>query len=260
MEKVKLTGVNTSQLPILSNKEMMELFNKIDNGDTEARTEIVNGNLRLVLSVLQRFRNSNHPIDDLFQIGCIGLVKAVDNFKVSKGVRFSTYAVPMILGEIKRYIRDNREVRVSRSLRQLAYRALRTRDKLRKKTGKEPSLDEISKIIDVPREDIVYALEATKNPISIFTPIFEDEGDQLRIMDQLSDDGELDWTEEINIKQAFAVLSARERFIINLRFFQGQTQAEVAERIGVSQAQVSRIQKKALQKLRNEIELKEEAK
>ncbi|TDX48435.1 SigB/SigF/SigG family RNA polymerase sigma factor [Orenia marismortui] len=260
MEKVKLTGVNTAQLPVLSNKEMLDLFNRMNNGEIEARNQIVNGNLKLVLSVLQKFRNNSHPLDDLFQVGCIGLVKAVDNFKVDKGVRFSTYAVPMILGEVRRYIRDNREIRVSRSLRKIAYRTLKLRDELLKKRGKEPSLEEISQKLDIPRSDIIYALEATKSPISIFTPIFEDEGEPLRIMDQISDKGGIGWIEEINMRRGFEVLSARERLIINLRFYEGETQEEISNRVGVSQAQISRIQKKALEKLKSAIELKEEAK
>ncbi len=259
MEKVQLTGVNTTQLAVLSNKEMMNLFKRLEVGDHSVRNQIINGNLRLVLSVLQRFRNNPHPIDDLFQVGCIGLLKAVDNFDLDKGVRFSTYAVPMIMGEIRRYIRDNREIRVSRSLRKIAYRALKLKDKLSKERGEEPTFAEISEKIGIPREDIIYALEATKSPISLFTPIFKDEGEPLRLMDQLSDQSSgLDWTEGINMREAFSELSERENLIINLRFYQGETQTEIAEKIGVSQAQISRIQKKALKKLKKVAEMRED--
>ncbi|WP_408955381.1 SigB/SigF/SigG family RNA polymerase sigma factor [Natroniella sp. ANB-PHB2] len=257
MGSVELTGVDTSKLPVLSNEEMMELFKKMNTGQKEARRELISSNLKLVLSVLQRYRNSSHPVDDLFQIGCVGLVKAVDNFDLNKGVRFSTYAVPMIIGEIKRYLRDNREIRISRSLRNTAYRAMQLKERLRKKNAEEPTLDQIAEKLEMSREEVVYALEATKSPISLYKPVFEDEGEPIRLVDQLSEEEGLKLTDEINIREALKVLTARERLIIKLRFYQGRTQAEVAERIGVSQAQISRLQKRATNKLYEAAAVKE---
>ncbi|MCK8816699.1 RNA polymerase sporulation sigma factor SigG [Natroniella sulfidigena] len=258
MGSVELTGVDTSKLPVLSNEEMMELFEQMNAGEQEARRKLISSNLKLVLSVLQRYRNTNHPVDDLFQVGCVGLVKAVDNFDLSKGVRFSTYAVPMIIGEIKRYLRDNREIRISRSLRNTAYRAMQLKERLRKKNAEEPTLDQIAEKLDMSREEVVYALEATKSPISLFKPVFEDEGEPIRLVDQLSEEENLELTDEINVREALKVLTARERLIIKLRFYQGRTQAEVAERIGVSQAQISRLQKRAINKLHKAAATKEE--
>ncbi|MCK8828279.1 SigB/SigF/SigG family RNA polymerase sigma factor [Natroniella acetigena] len=257
MGSVELTGVDTSKLPVLSNEEMMELFKQMNAGQQEARRELISSNLKLVLSVLQRYRNSNHPVDDLFQIGCVGLVKAVDNFDLDKGVRFSTYAVPMIIGEIKRYLRDNREIRISRSLRNTAYRAMQLKERLRKKNAEEPTLGQIAEKLEMSREEVVYALEATKSPISLFKPVFEDEGEPIRLVDQLSEEEGLELTDEINIREALKVLTARERLIIKLRFYRGRTQSEVAERIGVSQAQISRLQKRALNKLHEAAAVKE---
>ncbi len=255
MEKVKLAGVNTSKLPVLSNEMMVKLFKEMDLGGLEAREELISGNLRLVLSVLQRFRGSKHGIDDLFQIGCVGLVKAIDNFDIKRGHKFSTYAVPMIIGEIKRYLRDNRKIRVSRSLRNKAYRALKLKDRLRRENHREPTLSEVAERLNLSCEEIVHALEATKTPLSLYRPVFEDEGQELYLIDQLGDN-KADWSEAINLQEAFKGLSTRERFIINLKFYEGWTQAEIAEEIGVSQAQISRIQKRALKKLQQEMEVK----
>lgn len=262
MERVELAGLDTSNLPVLSNEEMMDLFRQLEAGDKEARQEIINGNLRLVLSALQKFRNnSKYAINDLFQVGCMGLIKAVDNFDRERGVKFSTYAVPMIVGEIKRHIRDNKRIRVSRSVRKIAYQALKFKEKLRKEKGVEPTLEEIAAEMDVSREKIVHSLEAVKSPISLFKPVFENEGDSLLLLDQLAEgEEELDWVDGINIEQALKELTARERFIIKLKFFEGKTQSEIAEKVGVSQAQISRIQKKSLQKLKQAVATKEEVK
>ncbi|AGB42430.1 RNA polymerase sigma-70 factor, sigma-B/F/G subfamily [Halobacteroides halobius DSM 5150] len=260
MKRVKLTGFDTTELPVLSNEEMMDLFAQLEAGSNEARQKIISGNLRLVLSVLQRFRNNKYTIDDLFQVGCVGLIKAVDNFDSTRGVKFSTYAVPMIIGEVKRHIRDNKRVRVSRSLRQIAYQALKFKEELRKKKGVEPTLEEIAEEMDVPREKIVHSLEAVKNPISLFKPVFEEEGDSLLLLDQLESSEQINWIEGINLRQALKKLTAREQLIIKLKFYEGKTQTEIAEKVGVSQAQISRIQKKALNKLQQEVKVKEEIK
>lgn len=253
MERVKLTGVETGSLPVLSNQEMRQLFKKMHKGDTEARSEIITGNLKLVLSVLKKFKDADFPIDDLFQIGCIGLTKAVDNFDLERGVKFSTYAVPMIMGEIKRYIRDNKELQVSRSLRKLAYKALKLKEQLEEKKKEEPTLEEIAAKMDVSREKIVQALEATKNPISLFKPVFESEGDNLLLLDQLGEGVEHSWIEKIDLRQALDCLSAREQLTIKEKFYEGKTQSEIAEMVGVSQAQISRIQNKALNKLKQSV-------
>ena len=224
MERVELTGVDTGKLPVLSNQEMQRLFKRMNNGDREARGEIINGNLKLVLSVLKKFKNAEFPIDDLFQIGCIGLTKAVDNFDLERGVKFSTYAVPMIIGEIRRYIRDNKELRVSRSLRKLAYRALQVKEKLQEKNKEEPTLEEVAAEMDVPREKIVRALEATRTPVSLFKPVFESEGDNLLLLDQLGNAVESSWIEKIDLKQALNRLSPREQLTIKLKFYEGKTQ------------------------------------
>ena len=250
--KVEFCGVNTSKLPVLSEAEKAELFEKIKNGDTEARQKFIYGNLRLVLSILRRFNNRGENIDDLFQIGCIGLIKALDNFDTSHEVKFSTYAVPMIIGEIRRYLRDNSSIRVSRSIRDTAYKALAIKEQLTAKNGKEPTIDEIAKEMDVPREDIAIALDAILDPVSLQEPIYHDSGDAVFVMDQIADEKNIDdsWLEKISLKEAMSKLSDRERNILTLRFFKGKTQMEVATEIGISQAQVSRLEKNALTHMR----------
>nr|WP_090887414.1 RNA polymerase sporulation sigma factor SigG [Evansella caseinilytica] len=251
--KVEICGVDTSKLPVLKNKEMRILFEKMQNGDPTARETLVNGNLRLVLSVIQRFNNRGEYVDDLFQVGCIGLMKSIDNFDLSQNVKFSTYAVPMIIGEIRRYLRDNNPIRVSRSLRDIAYKALQVRDDLmsEKNREREPTVQEIAKVLDVPKEDIVFALDAIQDPVSLFEPIYNDGGDPIYVMDQISDDKQKDnqWIEEIALKEAMVRLNDREKMILDMRFFQGKTQMEVAEEIGISQAQVSRLEKAAIQQM-----------
>ncbi len=250
--KVEICGVNTSKLPVLSEAEKAELFEKIKNGDTEARQKFIYGNLRLVLSILRRFNNRGENIDDLFQIGCIGLIKALDNFDTSHEVKFSTYAVPMIIGEIRRYLRDNSSIRVSRSIRDTAYKALAVKEQLTAKNGKEPTIDEIAREMDIPREDISIALDAILDPVSLQEPIYHDSGDAVFVMDQIADDKNIDdsWLEKISLKEAMSKLSDRERNILTLRFFKGKTQMEVATEIGISQAQVSRLEKNALTHMR----------
>jgi RNA polymerase sporulation-specific sigma factor len=252
MNKVEICGVDTSTLPVLTNERMRELFPLVHGGNVEARNEFINGNLRLVLSVIQRFSNRGENADDLFQVGCIGLMTALDNFDTSHNVRFSTYAVPMIIGEIRRYLRDNNAIRVSRSLRDTAYKALQARDRLAAATGKEPTLSELAKELDLPREEVVFALEAIQDPVSLFEPVYNDGGDAVFIMDQVKDEKEADalWLEGIALKEAMRRLSERERKILRLRFFEGRTQMEVASEIGISQAQVSRLEKNALSHLR----------
>jgi len=252
INKVEICGVNTSKLPVLNNDEMKELFQKMQSGDSKAREKLIQGNLRLVLSVIQRFSNRGEYVDDLFQVGCIGLIKAIDNFDLSQNVKFSTYAVPMIIGEIRRYLRDNNAVRVSRSLRDIAYKALQVREKLANNNSAEPTVAEIAKQLDVSREEVVFALDAIQEPVSLFEPIYNDGGDPILVMDQISDDKNADetWLENIAIKEAINKLNQRERHIVLLRFFQGKTQMEVAEEIGISQAQVSRLEKGALRQLR----------
>lgn len=255
INKVEICGVNTSKLPVLTNKEMRKLFKRIHEGDVSAREEFIQGNLRLVLSVIQRFNNRGEHVDDLFQVGCIGLIKAIDNFDLSQNVKFSTYAVPMIIGEIRRYLRDNNSIRVSRSLRDTAYRALQVRDQLINKNSKEPTVTEIAKELNIPREDIVFALDAIQDPISLFEPIYHDSGDAIFVMDQIKDEKskDEDWLEGIALKEALRKLSDREKLILTLRFFDGRTQMEVADEIGISQAQVSRLEKAALKHMRKYI-------
>lgn len=252
INKVEICGVNTSKLPVLKNEEMRALFRAMQAGDSSAREQLIQGNLRLVLSVIQRFSNRGEYVDDLFQVGCIGLIKAIDNFDLSQNVRFSTYAVPMIIGEIRRYLRDNNAVRVSRSLRDIAYKALQIREKLVSVQGSEPTIAQIAEELQVPREEVVFALDAIQEPVSLFEPIYNDGGDPILVMDQISDDRNTDelWLEEIAIKEAMKKLNNREKHIISLRFFQGKTQMEVADEIGISQAQVSRLEKAALKQLR----------
>ncbi|MCT4508527.1 MAG: RNA polymerase sporulation sigma factor SigG [Tepidibacter sp.] len=255
INKVEICGVNTSELPVLKNKEMRELLVKIKNGDEECRQQFVNGNLRLVLSVIQKFNNRGENIDDLFQIGCIGLIKSIDNFDLSQNVRFSTYAVPMIIGEIRRYLRDNNPIRVSRSLKDIAYKALQVRERLTIENLKEPNVSQIAKELDMNREDVVLALDAIQDPISLFDPIYQDNGDAIYVMDQVQDKKGRDevWIEEIALKEAVKKLNSREKLVLDLRFYKGKTQIEVADEIGISQAQVSRIEKNALKNMRKHI-------
>ena len=252
INKVEICGVNTSKLPVLKEKEKRELLLKMRNGDTKARETFINGNLRLVLSVIQRFNNRGENVDDLFQVGCIGLMKSIDNFDLTQNVKFSTYAVPMIIGEIRRYLRDNNSIRVSRSLRDVAYKALLVRDKLIKENNNEPTISQIAKELNIPREEVVFALDAIQDPVSLFEPIYHDGGDAIYVMDQISDSKNSDdsWLENISIKEAMKKLNDREKLILTLRFFNGRTQMEVADEIGISQAQVSRLEKTALKHLR----------
>jgi len=252
INKVEICGVNTAKLPILSSERKKELFEKILQGDMQAREEYIRGNLRLVLSVIQRFNNRGEHVDDLFQVGCIGLIKAIDNFDVTQGVQFSTYAVPMIIGEIRRYLRDYNTIRVSRSLRDTAYKALQVKESLIKKNSKEPTVEEIAKELELPKEEIVLALDSIQSPVSLFEPIYHDGGETTFVMDQVKDEKNQDniWLESITISQAMEKLSDREKHILNLRFFEGRTQMEVAEEIGISQAQVSRLEKSALKHMR----------
>ena len=248
INKVEICGVNTSELPVLKNNQMMELLLKIKEGDEEARQEFVRGNLRLVLSVIQKFNNRGENIDDLFQIGCIGLIKAIDNFDTTLNVKFSTYAVPMIIGEIRRYLRDNNSIRVSRSLRDIAYRAIYAKETYMKTNLREPTIAEIASEIGINKEMIVYAMDAIQNPVSLFEPVYTEGGDTLYVMDQISDkkNKEETWVENLSLREAINRLNKRERHIIDLRFYEGKTQMEVAQEIGISQAQVSRLEKGAL--------------
>ena len=252
INKVEICGVNTAKLPVLSSEEKKELFKKIKKGDTKAREEFIRGNLRLVLSVIQRFYNRGEHVDDLFQVGCIGLIKAIDNFDLSQNVKFSTYAVPMIIGEIRRYLRDNNSIRVSRGLRDTAYKALQVKERLTLNNSKEPTISEIAKELEMPKEDVVLALDAIQDPISLFESVFHDGTDTVFVMDQVSDEKNTDenWLEDIALKEAMKRLGKREMLILNLRFFEGKTQMEVAKEIGISQAQVSRLEKSALYNMR----------
>ena len=252
MNKVEICGVNTSRLPTLTRAEKDELFVKIKQGDTDAREKFVQGNLRLVLSVIQRFNNRGENVDDLFQVGCIGLIKAIDNFDLSQNVQFSTYAVPMIIGEIRRYLRDNNSIRVSRSLRDIAYKALQAKERLTIKNDKEPTVNDIAKELNLPKEDVVFALDAIQDPVSLYEPVYNDGADAIYVMDQVSDDKNTDdnWLEEISLKEALKKLNMREKHILDLRFFKGRTQMEVASELGISQAQVSRLEKSALKHMR----------
>lgn len=253
--KVEICGVNTAKLPVLSNEEKMALFEKIKQGDKEARETFIGGNLRLVLSVIQRFSNRGENMDDLFQIGCIGLIKAIDNFDTSHNVKFSTYAVPMIIGEIRRYLRDNNQIRVSRSLRDIAYKALKAKEDFINKNSKEPTIDELAKMLELSKEEVVFALESIQDPISLHEPAYNDGTDTIFVMDQVKDTKNTDeqWLENIALSEAMKRLSDREKHIISLRFFSGRTQMEVAEEIGISQAQVSRLEKGALERMRKYI-------
>lgn len=250
--KVVICGVNTSALPVLSRKEKEELFVKIKQGDMSARDTFIKGNLRLVLSVIQRFSSRGENPDDLFQVGCIGLIKAIDNFDTSVGVQFSTYAVPMIIGEVRRFLRDEGPIRVSRSLKDIAYKSMRAKERFIAQNMREPTIEELAKEIDVPKEEIVFALDAVAEPISLFEPVYHDGGETLYVMDQVRDTKNTDanWIESIALNEAMKHLDEREKHILNLRFFRGRTQMEVAEEIGISQAQVSRLEKSALKSMR----------
>ena len=253
LNKVEICGVNTSELPVLKPEEKEELFRRIKEGDKEAREQYIKGNLRLVLSVIRRFQNSNENADDLFQIGCIGLMKAIDNFDTTLQVKFSTYAVPMIIGEIRRYLRDNNSIRVSRSLRDIAYKAIHARELMIRNNNQEPTLDEIAAEIQIPKEEIAYALDGIQTPVSLYDPIYTDGGEPLYVMDQISDkkNKEDRWVEKLSLSDAMKRLNKRENHIIQLRFFEGKTQMEVADEIHISQAQVSRLEKSALKTMRN---------
>ena len=255
INKVEICGVNTSKLPILSNERKKELLIKISNGDKDARIEFANGNLRLVLSVIQRFTNRGENADDLFQIGCVGLIKAIDNFDLKHEVTFSTYAVPMIIGEIRRYLRDNNSIRVSRSLRDIAYKALQAKERLISKTNKEPTIVEIAKEIGVSKEEVVFALDGIQEPGSLFEPGYHDDGHAKFVMDQVGDTKNTDerWISDLAISEAMEKLNDREKMILKKRFFDGKTQIEVADEIGISQAQVSRLEKSALLHMRRHI-------
>lgn len=252
IKKVEISNVNTAELIVLSNEEKQELLKEIKEGNKQAREKFINGNLRLVLSVIQRFHNRGENADDLFQIGCIGLIKAIDNFDLSQNVQFSTYAVPMIIGEIRRYLRDNNPIRVSRSIRDLAYKALQAKEQLTKETGREPTIEQIAKQLEVTKEEVAASLDAIQDPISLQEPIYKDGSENLYIMDQVKDNKNIDekWAENLTIAQALKKLNDREKDIIARRFFDGRTQMEVAEEIGISQAQVSRLEKDAINRIR----------
>lgn len=253
--KVEICGVNTAKLKVLKNGEMDALLRRTKHGDTDAREQLISGNLRLVLSVIQKFTNRGENVDDLFQVGCVGLIKAIDNFNVDLGVRFSTYGVPMIIGEIRRYLRDNSAVRVSRSMRDTAYKVLRAKEIFITEHQREPSIEEIAKVLEIKREDVVFALDAIMDPVSLYEPIYSDGGDTICVMDQVKDSKNTDesWLEHIALKEAIARLTDRERHILNLRFFQGKTQMEVSAEVGISQAQVSRLEKNSIKQIRKNL-------
>lgn len=250
--KVEITGVNTAKIEVLKKDEAIELFKKAKNGDAEARQRLINGNLRLVLSIIKRFDYKNESIDDLFQVGCIGLIKGIDNFDISLNVLPSTYLVPMIIGEIRRYLRDNNFIRVSRSLRDTAYKALQAKERLTLSNSKEPTIEDIAKELDITPEEVSEALEAVQEPVSLYEPVYHNDGDTLYVMDQMSDDKESDnnWLDNISLNEAMEKLSDREKKILTLRFFDGKTQMEVSDEIGISQAQVSRLEKGALNRMK----------
>ncbi len=249
--KVEICGVNTSKLKVLKEKEKMELLQRVRQGDEQAREELINGNLRLVLSVVQKFTNRGENLDDLFQVGCIGLIKAIDHFDPDQGVRFSTYGVPMIVGEIRRYLRDNNSVRVSRSMRDIAYKAMQTKERLTGENLKEPTIEEIAREMGMRKQEVVLALKSIVEPVSLYEPVYSDSGDTIYVMDQLGDkNDDSNWLEELTIREAISNLTEREKKILSLRFFTGKTQMEVAGEIGISQAQVSRLEKGALDKIK----------
>ena len=249
--KVSICGVDTSKLPLMKEAEKSRLLKEVKNGSEQARQELINGNLRLVLSVIQRFTGRGENPDDLFQVGCIGLMKAIDNFDITQKVRFSTYAVPMIIGEIRRYLRDNNSIRVSRSIKDTAYKAMQVKEKIMAETQEEPTVQQIAEKLGIPSEDVVIALESIVNPISLYDPVYSDGGDTIYVLDQVGDNNDdNNWLDEIALKEAIKNLSDREKKILSLRFMQGMTQMEVSEEIGISQAQVSRLEKGALNKIR----------
>lgn len=252
--KVEITGVNTSEIEVLSSEEMEELFRKKDEGDTKARERLINGNLKLVLSILKRFNKKDENMDDLFQVGCIGLVKAIDNFDLSYGVKFSTYCVPMVLGEVRRYLRDNSSIRISRSIKDIAYKVIKLKDELTVKNGVEPTNKEIADLLQIKESDITNALEALRPPISLFEPIYNDGGDTIYLFDQIADtSNNHDLDLHLAAQKAISNLSEREQYILDQRFIIGKTQMEVAEEIGISQAQISRLEKNAIQRVRKQL-------
>jgi len=252
--KVEISGINTSKLKTLTQNEKSNLMQRAKNGDKAAREELINGNLKLVLSVIQRFTNRGENPDDLFQVGCVGLIKAIDNFDEGHGVMLSTYAVPMIIGEIRRFLRDNNPIRVSRSTKDLAYKAMQVKEKLTNNLSREPTIEEIAKELNTAKEEVVIALESLVNPVSLYDPVFSDSGDTLYIMDQISDKNDDNaWLNEISLREAINALNDREKQILSLRFFEGKTQMEVASEIGISQAQISRLEKGALKKIKKQI-------
>lgn len=252
INKVEICGVDTSTLPVLTNERMRELFPLVHSGDLNAREEFIRGNLRLVLSIIQRFGNRGENVDDLFQVGCIGLMKAIDNFDVNQPVRFSTYGVPMIVGEIRRYLRDNSALRVSRSMRDTAYKVLRAREALMAENQREPTVEQLAQYLGIPREEVVFAMDAISDPVSLYEPLYADSGDPVCVMDQVKDEKGTDdsWLDRIALKDAIARLDPRQQSILALRFCQGKTQMEVSSEIGISQAQVSRLEKTALGSIR----------
>lgn len=252
INKVEICGVNTAKLPVLTNTEKNELLIKIKDGDDSAREKFINGNLRLVLSVIQRFNGRGENIDDLFQVGCVGLIKAIDNFDITLNVQFSTYAVPMIIGEIRRHLRDNNPIRVSRSMRDLAYKALQAKEKILKETQKEPTIEQIAKELGVDKEEVVISLDSIQDPVSLQEPVYNDGAESIYLMDQVKDSKNTDelWTENLSLAEAMKKLNSREKAIISRRFFDGRTQMEVAEEIGISQAQVSRLEKSAIDRIK----------
>lgn len=253
--KVEIAGVNTARLPVLKNEETMALLRRAKAGDQNARQQLIEGNLRLVLSVIQRFSSRGENADDLFQVGCVGLIKAIDNFDINQPVRFSTYGVPMIIGEIRRYLRDNSAIRVSRSMRDTAYRVLQVRDRLLAENQREPSVEQIAKELDLPREEVVFAMDAIVDPVSLYEPVYSDSGDAVCVMDQVRDtkNTDEDWTDRIALKEALKRLDPRERWILSLRFYEGKTQMEVSAEVGISQAQVSRLEKGAINTIKKNI-------
>ena len=252
--KVEICGVNTSKLPVLKEKEKIELLKKSRQGDKQAREELISGNLRLVLSVVQKFSNRGENPDDLFQVGCIGLMKAIDNFNPELDVRFSTYGVPMIVGEIRRFLRDNNAIRVSRSMRDMAYRAMQAKENFIHEFGREPTIEEIAKKLECKKEEVVLAMESVVDPVSLYEPVYSDGGDTIFVMDQVGDSNDdRDWLEEISLRDAIRSLGEREKKILTLRFLAGRTQTEVAQEIGISQAQVSRLEKSALERIKGQM-------
>ena len=253
--KVEIAGVNTAKLKVLKNDETMELLRRVKGGDQDARRQLIEGNLRLVLSVIQRFSSRGENADDLFQVGCVGLIKAIDNFDINQPVKFSTYGVPMIIGEIRRYLRDNSAIRVSRSMRDTAYRVLQVRERLIAENQREPTVEQIAKELDIPREEVVFAMDAIVDPVSLYEPVYSDGGDAICVMDQVRDSKNTDenWTDRIALKDALKRLDERERRILSLRFYEGKTQMEVSAEVGISQAQVSRLEKGAINTIKKNI-------